>query len=408
MNTEAPRSVEWADPDLDSVAMLIKRSREIGWRAALNSLKTTHAFFVKRMEDLALGNWHVLIGLPRESPAIDLGCGFGSLALGLGQYYRFVVGVDAVPNRLEFASLRARQDSRPANTFVRASGLELPFRASSFELVTLNGVLEWAGLYAKGDPRSLQIKMLGEVRRTLTSTGTIAVAIENRFAMETLVGMPDTHTGLRFAPALPRALANRLALAIRQQPFRTYLYDRRGYVKLAREAGFSQARVLDLVSSYNDYDYVIDTEDVASYQFLWNRGAVRSFYLRAGSARQVIARVRPSALGGFAYAYLLLAGQSSTTVLDSTHPFWIQAMLHGVDPGPARFACKGSDVGMMVVVTHDGLHPRWIIQIGIGLSENREYHPPHGQIFDALARRAQPGPAWDTAGIEVRTYRVSE
>ncbi|MDP9203237.1 MAG: class I SAM-dependent methyltransferase [Gemmatimonadota bacterium] len=241
------------------------------------------------MHDLELGNWHVLLGLSRDSAALDLGCGFGSLALGLRKYYRSVVGIDTLPSRLEYASLRAQQDGRTGNLFARASGLELPFRAGSFDLVTLNGVLEWAGLNAKGDPRKLQVKMLSEARRTLAPAGVVAVAIENRFAMETLAGMHDTHTGLPFVPALPRTVADQIVRAVRKEPFRTYLYDRPGYVKLALKAGFERARVFDLVSSYNDYDYVIDTHDAASYRFLWSRDAVRTFYRRAGSARRAIA-----------------------------------------------------------------------------------------------------------------------
>jgi SAM-dependent methyltransferase len=404
--TAAPRSAAWADPDLESVQALIDQSVAAGWRTALAGLRERHPFFVRRMHDIGLGNWHVLLCLPRDSAALDLGCGFGSLALGLGQYYRTVVGVDALPSRVSYASLRARQDARTGNMFARASGFELPFRAGSFELVTLNGVLEWAGLHATGEPRDLQVRMLGEAHRALSPTGIVAVAIENRFAMETLMGMADTHTGLRFAPAMPRAVADRLARAVRKEPFRTYLYDAAGYVALARDAGFARARVLDLVSSYNDYDYVVDTRDAASYRLLWSRDAIRTFYRRAGLARRAIATVRSSALGRFGYAYLLLAGQSPLTVLDLTHPFWATARSKGIDAGLARFACKGTAVGTMVLVTHDGRRPEWIIEFGVGLLRSITPTKMCQQIHNSLAASTEAGPAWSTGGVDVRAHRV--
>jgi SAM-dependent methyltransferase len=404
--TTKQRSVAWADPDPASIEALISNSAIAGWRTALTELSATHPFFVQRMKDLGLGNWHVLLGLQADSVALDLGCGFGSLPLGMGHYYRTVVGIDALPSRVAYASLRARQDARTGNVFARASGLDLPFRTGSFDLVTLNGVLEWAGLYGSGDPRDLQLRMLSEVHRALRPTGIVGVAIENRFAMETLVGMPDTHTSLRFAPALPRGLADRLARLIQNEPFRTYLYGGAGYMALARDAGFAAARVFDLVSSYNDYDYVIDTRDALSYRLLWSRDAIRTFYPRAGKARRAIAKVRPSVLGRFGYAFLLLAGQSPITVLDPTHPFWMTAISHGVEPGLARFACKGAAVGTMVMVTHDSRRPEWVIELGIGLPQMGISGGMREEICDRFLARTDAGPTWNIGNIQVRAHRA--
>jgi len=406
MSTAQPRSSEWADPDPHSINALIEKSARGGWRTALKDLGVAHPFFVQRMQNVGLGNWHMLLNLSRESAALDVGCGFGSLALGLGEYYRTVVGIDAIPSRVAYAALRAREDGRSGNAFARASGLALPFRPGSFELVTLNGVLEWAGLHASGDPRRLQVEMLSDARRVLSESGTLAVAIENRFAMETLVGMPDTHTGVRFVPAIPRRLADRVMRSMRSQPFRTYLYTSAGHRRLTRDAGFARLRALDLVSSYNDYDFVVDTEDALTYRFLWSRDLVRSFHRRAEAARRAIAKVRPSALGRFGYAYLLLAGRNPRTLLDATHPFWEAAKSRGIDAGLARFAYKGSSAGTMLVVTHDGRRPRWIIEVGIESPVIPMAQALSGQIVDSLNLRTETGPDWRHGGVEFRAHRA--
>src|SRR4029077_11674875 len=132
----------------------------------------------------------------------------------------------------------------------------LPFREHHFNLVIMNGVLEWAWLYASGAPRALQVDLLRETRRVLTANGTVAIAIENRFAMETLVGMPDTHTQIRFIPALPRPAASLLSRALRHEPYRTLLHSAAGSRQLLQDAGYPCVRIFDLVSSYNDYDFV--------------------------------------------------------------------------------------------------------------------------------------------------------
>jgi ubiquinone/menaquinone biosynthesis C-methylase UbiE len=402
-----PRSAQWADPDVRVIENLMADSQSIGWRAALDALAARYPFFAKRMRDIGLGNWHVLLMRPRASDALDVGCGFGSLVLGLSQYYRRAVGLDALSTRVRYGNLRARQDGRANASFVEGTGLTLPFGAGEFGLVTMNGVLEWAGLHGAGRPDDLQRSMLEQVRRVLAPDGVFALAIENRFAMETLAGMPDTHTGLRLVPALPRRLAQMIVQARSQQDFRTYLYNAPGYMDLVRRAGFAQAAVLDLVSSYNDYDFVLRLGDTPSYDLLWRRGAVRTFYKRAGSARRAVAKAWPGALGAFGYAYLVLGGADVVTVLDEAHPIWAVAARHGIGPGRTRFACKGTSVGTMVIATHDGTRVESLIEIGVNsqssdtLASSLSSHIMSSLGLDPhMPRRA----AWQMGGVDVRAY----
>jgi SAM-dependent methyltransferase len=405
-----PRSQQWADPDVQAIETLIADSETRGWRDALGSRAGAYPFFARRMRDLALGNWHLLFARSRDSAALDIGCGFGSLVLGLSEYYRRVVGLDALTTRIRYARLRAGQDGRANAAFVEGTGFHLPFARDEFQLVTMNGVLEWAGLHEQGEPADLQRGLLAEARRVVAPTGVLAVAIENRFAMETLAGMRDTHTGLRLVPALPRGVANAVTRTMKRHDYRTYLYDAPGYVRLVRAGGFAEARVLDLISSYNDYDFVLQLGDTASYRLLWRRRAVRTFFSRAGAARRALALLRPSALGAFGYAYLVVGGADARTVLDDTHPFWAIAARHGVRPGHARFACKGTAVGSMAIVTHDERQIETVLELCVNGSATGDLTASlSDHIIGALGldNAVQPVAAWHAGDIGVRAYRMA-
>jgi len=402
------RSTEWEDLDLPALEVLARDSEQRGWRTALADVAPLRPFFVKRLENLSLGNWHLLLALSNDRVALDVGCGFGSLALGLGKHFNTAVGIDALWSRISYAALRAKQERSEGNAFVRATGFDLPVRSSSVDLVTMNGVLEWAGLYADGDPRALQLALLREMKRTLAPAGTLALAIENRFAMESLAGMPDTHTQMRLVPAVPRLVADIASRIRRRQPYRTWLYDAGGYRRLAREAGFAQTRVFDLVSSYNDYDFIVSPGDARSYALLWKRSLVRSFHDRAAKARRALVRVLAGALGKFAYAYLIFASVAVCTVLDEDHEFWRRAQSHGVSSGATRLACQGPSPGSLTIVAHDGESVASVMTIqaiGAGPPPAPQAAAQLTPIAQALiGRRLALAASWNEGGLAVRLY----
>lgn len=402
------RSTEWEDLDLPALELLSRDSAQRGWRTALADVASLRPFFVKRLENLSLGNWHLLLALSNDRVALDVGCGFGSLALGLGKHFNTAIGIDALWSRISYAALRAKQEGNAGNAFVRATGFDLPVRSGSVDLATMNGVLEWAGLYANGDPRALQLALLREMKRTLAPHGTLALAIENRFAMESLAGMPDTHTQMRLVPAVPRVVADIASRVRRRQPYRTWLYDAAGYHRLARDAGFAQTRVFDLVSSYNDYDFIVRPGDARSYTLLWKRSLVRSFYDRAAKARRALVRVLAGALGKFAYAYLIFASVAVCTVLDEDHEFWRRAQSHGVSAGVTRLACQGPHPGSLTVVAHDGESVASVMTIEAVGAAAIATPDPAARLTTAaqqlVGRRLALATSWTEGGLAVRLY----
>ncbi len=66
-----------------------------------------------------------------DERALDSGTGTGTLALALAPLVREVVGVDIVPELLEYA----RRDAAPNVRFVKGDATQLPFEDYSFDLV---------------------------------------------------------------------------------------------------------------------------------------------------------------------------------------------------------------------------------------------------------------------------------
>lgn len=374
MSKALPSPRAWADLPAEQVRKLISESRRIGWRAALGDTAVGAPFFGARLGNLGLANWHMLLAPDPRGTALDVGCGFGTLPLGLAEHFSVAVGAEMLPERLSYAALRARQEPWPNAHFVRSHGARLPFADGSFDLVTMNGVLEWAALYSAGKPRALQVGMLQEMRRVMTSGGVAAVAIENRYALESLLALADTHTGLHFVTALPRPVADLVSRLRLREPYRVFLYARREYRELFMDAGFPDVTVLDLVSSYNDYDFIVRPDDASTYRLLWERGMVRSFYGPAGRVRKTLASWSPALLGQLSYAYLVVGGASVATLLDEEHPFWSAAATWGAEPGRARFAAPGTQPGTIALFTHDGHRMLSLIELGRGLDLAAE-HP---------------------------------
>jgi SAM-dependent methyltransferase len=378
--TRRAAASEWADLPNHEVDGFIASIQASGWNRALDEYATRAPFFVQRLRNTAIGNWHALLTRPAASRTLDVGCGFGALPAGMSECYECAIGMEMLPERLRVASLRMGQGLL---ALVRGNGHALPFGAGALQLITMNGVLEWAAHHVEGGPAALQLGMLREARRVLGSGGAIGVAIENRFALETLLGMRDTHTGLHLVPALPRLVANRWSRVRRGTDYRTYLYSRTGYVALFRKAGFSTPRILDLVPSYNDYDFIVEPTDAATYRFLWSRNWVRSFARWTGSVRARLALRQPRWLGSLSYAYLVL-GIDQPTLLEPSHPLWEQFAGQGLDVGAARFAATTNRPGVLTVVTHKDERIVGVLR---------------------LARERAAGPAWqDLRSMPLRAH----
>ena len=109
--------------------------------------------------------------LPHLEPGmsvLDVGCGPGSITVGLSRYVApsRVVGVDAAPAALEHARAHAAEEHMDAVEFIEADVYALPFEDETFDVVYAHQLLQHLA-----DP----VAALTEAKRVLRPGGYIAV-----------------------------------------------------------------------------------------------------------------------------------------------------------------------------------------------------------------------------------------
>lgn len=222
------------------------------YRVFNNEAKWRYDFYAT---DPNRGIGSLLCNLAPDSVVLDYGCGWGNIAKFMSHYVKQVVGMDMTYESLVFAQ-RTMPNGNVA--FLHGGdGKFLPFGEDSFDLVFLNGLLEWLPEYdLEGNPRDVQLNFLREVRRILRPNGQLLIGIENRYAAIYFLGTPDEHTHLLFATLLPRPLSNLISKIKNKKPYRIYTYSRRGYRKLLGEAGFFDAAVDIPYPDYRQISYL--------------------------------------------------------------------------------------------------------------------------------------------------------
>jgi SAM-dependent methyltransferase len=248
----------WGEIPLEQMRQINRLAAVGSWRSAL--LDSTDPL-VQRAAGMILNleraNWMRLFSVPRDSQVLDLGAGMGTNSHALALRYRHVVAVEPVRERVEFMRHRFVQEGLHNIQIIRGSAWTLPFPPNTFDLVAMNGVLEWVPEGQQSDPRDCQVRALTEVCRAVRPGGSLYVGIENRFAAGYFLGYPDPHCGLPWVTILPRPIARAYARARGRRDYRNYLYSPRGYRRLLRDAGFADIEFYWAAPSYNHPRYFI-------------------------------------------------------------------------------------------------------------------------------------------------------
>jgi len=208
----------------------------------------------------------------KDSRILDAGSMWGGIAIPAAQFHAEVYAVDKTIETIEFLNIRAEQMGFN-NIYTVASGLRnLPFPDDFFDLVVLNGVLEWVafqqevvlekhwGKFGRGlrpeksmkykeNPKMMQLKVLREMQRVLKPGGCLYLAIENRIGYIYLVGWPD-HMNIPFICFMPRFVANAVTKLFLKCEYRTYVYTIPGYKSLLKQSNFGK---VDFYGAFSHY-----------------------------------------------------------------------------------------------------------------------------------------------------------
>ncbi|MBI2673869.1 MAG: class I SAM-dependent methyltransferase [Candidatus Zambryskibacteria bacterium] len=195
-------------------------------------------------------DWRFFIALDHNSIVLDAGAGLGRISIPLARVVRKVVACDTSVVRMRFLNKLAEAKGLSNIETVVADIFNPPFEKESFDLIVMNGLLEWVGrtdLY--NDPREAQIACLKICRGLLKKGGFLYVGIENRFALAYLRGID--HSSLKFTSYMPRWLANKYTLSRTGHRYDTYTYNISGYKKLLNESGFTNPDFYLVYPGYN-------------------------------------------------------------------------------------------------------------------------------------------------------------
>jgi SAM-dependent methyltransferase len=267
----------WGETSSEKMGELLQEARNSNWRAALqrcvgNEPISKHLLSPIRADFLHAMPWD------RIRNVLDIGAGMGFMSCDMALYADSVVSLEAVPERAEFIQIRASQDKLNVYPII-ASATALPFPAESFDLITLNGVFEYVGLWGDGDPKALQEQFLASTLRLLRPGGYLYVGIETRYASTAFFGNRD-HSGLAFTSLMPRRLAD-LYCRIRSRPFygsehvatgyRTYTYTPSQYGRMFRRAGYDAVYVQGVFDGYNRQRALYEINDFVGRKAVLDR-----------------------------------------------------------------------------------------------------------------------------------------
>lgn len=219
---------------------------EQGWDEFYSQYKSKFDFTFEENR----ADWRFNIPIDKNFVILDTGAGMGRNTIPLARVAKKVVAFDASLLRMKFLKKRAEKEGLYNIDVYVADLFNLPFKKASFDLIVMNGVLEWVG---KTDlfknPREAQIQSLKICKDLLKEGGYLYIGIENRFALAYLKGID--HSGLRYTNYMPRWMANIYTKIRTGERYATYTYSKRGYEKLLKESGFQNTNFYLAYPGYN-------------------------------------------------------------------------------------------------------------------------------------------------------------
>lgn len=253
----------------NTMADMLKNAEEKGWRQALFESSTVgkknisdYSVFFSTDERRAC--WKYLLPDLEKSTVLDYGCGMGSISSSLASLASHVVSFEPTYERVKMWEIRAKQDGKTNVEHICGGGedIKLPFRNEFFDVVVVNGVLEWVATSLQGrDPREIQQSVLKEICRVTKKGGMLYLAIENRYAAKYFMGKVDHHSGLKYVTFLPRVIANIYSKIIAKKEYRTYLHSWKGLENMALTAGYDTVKVYYPHPTYAQWRYFVDFDD---------------------------------------------------------------------------------------------------------------------------------------------------
>jgi len=270
----------WGELPQHEATSLLHEARALGWVPAVKQhFRDNPALVYSILQWQSRASWLPLLGLNENAIALDVGSGYGAITHALANSCQEVYSVEAIPERIEFTRIRLEQEKLSNVRMLQANATELPIGEHAFDLIVVNGILEWLGEWDTSKrPEEVQLHFLQKLHRALKPGGSLLIGIENRIGYNNFRGGLD-HSGLPYTSLMPRWLASyRLRHSKRphhrsqlnpKRQYRTYTYSEWGYRRLLGRIGFENPSFYAAEPGYNIPTSLVPVEShVLSAQIL--------------------------------------------------------------------------------------------------------------------------------------------
>lgn len=296
----------WAEPGFTRKVLqeINKDIKKNGWQ---NVLRHHDSIDVRQQYTFISNNrrarWFDLLDIPADSTILDLGAGMGTISQILSKKCRTVYAVEPVKERTDFMRTRFQQEGCENIVIIKSDIDNLPFSKNKFDLIVLNGVLEWLP-FNKIDmnPRKAQIYYLKLLKPFLKRGGYVYIGIENRLDYGHFLGTCDPHVPVKYVTILPRLLSHIICKFKTGDIYRPYLYSHTGYKRLLRNAGFESIEIYSALPSYNDPQYI---ESLEKNSILFKDKILTSKRKPAQLIKKIL--LKTDTLKYIGYAYIIFA-----------------------------------------------------------------------------------------------------
>jgi len=212
-------------------------------------------------------DWHFAIPLNKEMTVLDIGAGMGRSSIPLARIAKEVYAVDQSFLRMKFLKYRAEKESLENIHVAVGDIFDLPFLDESFDVIVMNGVLEWVGVTNRfKHARDAQLESIRICKRLLKKGGYLYIGIENRYALSYLHALD--HSGIRFTSYMPRFVADIYSYIRKGKKYDTYTYSKQGYQKLLKQAGFPKSTFYLVYPGYNNPRILIPYRDMRTFSYV--------------------------------------------------------------------------------------------------------------------------------------------
>jgi len=199
-----------------------------------------------RMADFLEQTYGSLAG----AEVLDIGSGGGGISLAFARRCKSVTSADNLLESLLAVKARPDVEAQKNMRFTNLDAAALPFRAASFDLVILNGVIEWVGYGSPAEPaRAVQLRCLREIRRVLRPGGRLYLGSENPWFPKHV--LKDPHNSLPLVGLMPRPVKNLACRILKGRPYRNNIYSHWRLARMIRRAGFTAVQPFMPIYAYH-------------------------------------------------------------------------------------------------------------------------------------------------------------